>query len=57
MTNLDDIGVISAFILGTTNKTMVHKLDRKSPQMMKELLDIATSHTLGEEVGAIFDRH
>jgi hypothetical protein len=57
MTNLDDTGVISAFILGTTNKTMVHKLDRKSPQMMKELLDIATSHTLGEEVGAIFDRH
>ena len=36
---------------------MVHKLGRKGPRTTKELLDIATSHALGEEaVGAIFDR-
>jgi hypothetical protein len=49
-------GVIIAFISGTTNETLVHKLGRKSPQTMKELLDIATNHTLEEYmVGAIFD--
>ena len=36
---------------------MVHKLGHKGPQTTKELLDIATSHALGEEaIGAIFDR-
>jgi hypothetical protein len=34
----------------------VHKMGRKSPRTTKELLDIATSHTLGEDaVGVIFD--
>jgi len=32
-------------------------MGHKGPQTAKELLDIATSHALGEEaVGAIFDR-
>jgi len=36
---------------------LVHKLGFKGPRTTKELLDIATSHALGEEVvGAIFDR-
>ena len=35
----------------------MHKLGRKGPRTIKELLDIATNHTSGEEaVGAIFDR-
>ena len=34
----------------------MHKLGRKGPRTTKELLDIATSHTSGEEaVEAIFD--
>ena len=42
---------------GTTCESLVHKLGCKGLQTTKELLDIATSHTLGEEVvGAIFDR-
>jgi hypothetical protein len=46
-----------AFLSGTTFKTLVHKLGRKCPRTTRELLDIATSHALGEEaVGAIFDR-
>ena len=40
-----------------TCESLVHKLGRKGPQTTKELLDIATSHTSGEEaVGVIFDR-
>ena len=36
---------------------MVHKLGHKGLQTTKELLDITTSHALGEEVvKAIFDR-
>jgi hypothetical protein len=36
--------------------TLVHKLGRKSPQTIKELLDIATNHASGEvAVGATFD--
>ena len=36
---------------------MVHKLGRKGPRTTKQLLDITTSHALGDEVvGAIFDR-
>ena len=36
---------------------MVHKLGCKGPRTTKELLDITTSHALGEEaVRAIFDR-
>jgi hypothetical protein len=50
--------MISAFISGTTNKTLVHKMRRKSPHTRKELLDIVTKHVLGEDIaGAIFDHH
>jgi hypothetical protein len=54
--NVGDTDVIGAFLSGTTCESLVHKLGHKSPQTMKELLDIATSHASGEEaVGAIFD--
>ena len=49
--------MIGAFLSGTTCESLVHKLGRRGPRTTKELLDIATSHTSGEEaVGAIFDR-
>jgi hypothetical protein len=55
--NITDTDIISAFLFGTTNKTLVHKLGRKSPWTTKELLDITTSHASGEEaVRAIFNR-
>lgn len=55
--NVADADVISAFLSGTTNRTLVHKLGQRSPRTTKELLDIATSHASGEDaVGAIFDR-
>ena len=48
--------MIGAFLSRTTCESLVHKLGRKSPRTTKELLDIATSHALGEEaVGAIFN--
>jgi hypothetical protein len=54
--NIADADVISVFLSGTTNETLVHKLGRKSPRTTKELLDIATSHASGENtVGVIFD--
>jgi hypothetical protein len=41
---------------GTTCESLVHKLGRKGLWTTKELLDITTSHALGEVViGAIFD--
>ena len=49
--------MIGAFLSGTTCESLVHKLGRRGPWTTKELLDIATSHALGEEaVEAIFDR-
>ena len=49
--------MIGAFLSRTTCESLVHKLGRKGPWTTKELLDIATSHALGEEaVEAIFDR-
>jgi hypothetical protein len=54
--NLTDTDVISAFILGTTKETLVHKLGRKSPRTTKELLNIATTHaSIKDAVGTIFD--
>jgi hypothetical protein len=36
-------------------RTLVHELERDQPKTMKELLNIATRHTFGEEVvGAVF---
>ena len=55
--NIADADVIGAFLSRTTCESLVQKLGHKGPQTTKELLDIATSHALGEEaVGAIFDR-
>ena len=49
--------MIGAFLSGTTHESLVHKLGRRGPRTTKELLDITTSHTSGEEaVVAIFDR-
>jgi hypothetical protein len=43
------------FLAGTTCKDLVHKLGRKGSRTTKELLDIATNFSSGEEaVGAIF---
>ena len=51
-----DADVIGPFLSGTTCESLVHKLGRRGPRTTKELLDIATSHALGEEaVGAVFD--
>lgn len=56
LANLADADVINVFVSGTMSKTMVHKLGRKSPRTTKELLDIATTHTSGEDaVGEIFN--
>jgi len=57
LSDVADADVIGAFLSGTTCKSLVHKLEHKGPRTTKELLDITTSHTLGEEAaGAIFDR-
>lgn len=44
-----DVDVIGALLSGTTYKSLVHKLEWKSPQTINELLDIATIHASGEE--------
>jgi len=47
--------VISAFLIGTSCKTLVHKLGCQKPRTTRELLDIATNHASGEEaIGAVF---
>ena len=52
---MGDVEVISAFLSGTTCRTLVHELGRSQPETTKELLDIATRHASGEEaVGAVF---
>ena len=56
MPNITDADVIGAFLSGTTYESLVHKLGCKVQQTTKELLNIATSHDLGEEaIGVIFD--
>jgi hypothetical protein len=55
--NIADADIISAFLSGTTNETLVHKLGWKSLWTTKGLLNIAIGHASGEDaVGAIFDR-
>ena len=55
--NITDADMIGAFLSRTTCESLVHKLGCKGPRTTKELLDIATSYALGEEVvGVIFDR-
>jgi hypothetical protein len=54
--NIADVDIIRAFMSETTCESLVHKLGCKGPWTTKELLDMATNHSLGEEaVGAIFD--
>jgi hypothetical protein len=53
--SLPDEASVSAFLFGTTCKSLVHKLGCRKPRTTRELLDIATNHTSGEEaVGAVF---
>ena len=48
--------MIGAFLSGITCESLVHKLGRRGPRTTNELLDIATSHALGEEaVRGIFN--
>ena len=50
-----DANVISAFLTGTSCKTVVHKLGCQKPRATRELLDITTNHASSEEaVGAVF---
>jgi hypothetical protein len=54
--NVTNIDVIGAFLSRTTYESLVHNLGHKHPWTTKELLDIATSHALSEEVvGVIFN--
>lgn len=48
LTNLKDTDIIDAFISGTTDETLVHKLGQKNPRTAKEFFDIATNHASGE---------
>jgi predicted acetyltransferase len=53
-----DAYVIKVFISDMTNEALVHELGHCKPQTTWELLDLATSHTSGEEViHAIFCKH
>jgi hypothetical protein len=47
--NIADADIISVFLSGTSSKSLVHMLGWKGLQTTKELLDIATSHTSGED--------
>lgn len=44
-----DVDVVGAFLSGTTSRALIHELGPKRSRMVRELLDIATSHTSGEE--------
>lgn len=53
--NATDTGVVSAFIYGTTNEALVHKLGQGRLKSTADLLDIATKFVDKEDtVGAIF---
>ena len=50
--------MIEAFISGTTNEALIHKLGCCKPRTTRELLDLATSHASGkEDVHAIFSKY
>lgn len=58
MTILMDTDIVNTLTLGTTNKTLVHKLGQKTLRMAKELFDLATGHASGEDtMRAINNRH
>jgi hypothetical protein len=47
--------IVTAFLTGTSYKSLIHKLDCRKPRTTRELLDIAMNHASGEEaVGAVF---
>jgi hypothetical protein len=45
-----DNDVISAFQNGTICTSLIHRLGRRMPRTTRELLDMASNHTNGEEV-------
>ena len=45
-----DVDVISVFLSGTTCESLIHKLGYLKPHTTRDLLDIATNLTSGEEV-------
>jgi hypothetical protein len=47
-----DKDAISAFQNGTTCTSLIHRLRHRMPRMTRELLDIASNHTDGEEAVA-----
>jgi hypothetical protein len=47
-----DNDAISAFQNGTTCMFLIHRLGRRMPRTSRELLDIASNHTDGEEAAA-----
>jgi hypothetical protein len=47
-----DSEVILVFTFGTNCETLVHKLGRRQPKTVKQLLDLATNHASGEEAVA-----
>lgn len=47
LTNLMDADVIDAFTLGTTDKTLVHKLERKTPQWQRCFSTLRATMCLG----------
>ena len=56
--DIANVDIIRALLSRTTCESLVHKLRRKNRRTTKEFLDLATSHTSGEEaVRAIFDRN
>ena len=53
-----DTDMIRAFIFNMTNKALVHELGCYKSRTTRELLDLVTSHTFGEEVvRAIFCKY
>jgi hypothetical protein len=50
--------MIRTFIFGTTNEALIHELGHCKPWMTRELLNLMTSNTFGEEaVRAIFCKY
>ena len=48
--------VISTFLSRTTYESLIHKLGCLKPRTTRDLLNVATNHTSGEEaVGAVFN--
>ena len=50
LSDIVDADVIRAFISSMTNEALVHELGRCKPRMMRELLNLVTSHASSEEV-------